>query len=68
MKKDLNIKEILKSSSTEEINEWLKEKIHCYGATKYPKEILKLATKENFNPRYYVNYLIKKYSKIYDIK
>ncbi|MDY0209372.1 MAG: carboxypeptidase M32 [Bacilli bacterium] len=68
MKKDLNIKEILKSSSTKEINEWLKEKIHCYGAAKYPQEILKLATKEKFKPQYYVTYLIKKYSKIYDIK
>lgn len=68
MKKDINIKETLQSSSTKAINDWLKVKIHHYGSTKYPKEILKLATNETFNPSYYVKYLIKKYSKIYQIK
>lgn len=69
LKKDLNIKKSLQDNgSTTEINAWLKENIHRYGATKYPQEILKLATKEKFKPKYYVNYLIKKYSKIYNIK
>lgn len=68
MKKDIDIKKSLSSGTTKEINEWLKDKIHKYGATKYPKEILKLATGEEFDPMYYVNYLKDKYSKIYNIK
>jgi len=43
------------------------KKIHKYGRTKYPKELLMIATGEEFNPMYYVNYLKDKYSKIYNI-
>ncbi|QSX04754.1 carboxypeptidase M32 [Sedimentibacter sp. zth1] len=67
MKNDIDIEKALSTGTTKEINEWLKEKIHKYGATKYPKEILKIATGEDFNAMYYVNYLKDKYSKIYDI-
>ena len=67
MKQEIDIDKILESGTTKEINEWLKERIHKYGSTKYPKEILKLATGEDFNPMYYVNYLKEKYSKIYNL-
>lgn len=67
MEKDLNVKEILKSGSTKPLNDWMKEKIHKYGASLYPNEIIKLAVGEAFNPKYYVDYLIKKYSQIYQI-
>lgn len=67
MKQEIDIDKILESGTTKEINEWLKEKIHKYGSSKYPKDILKLATGEDFNPMYYVNYLKDKYSKIYNI-
>jgi len=67
MIEDINIKKSLESGTTEEINEWLKEKIHKYGASKPPKDILENATGTKFNPNYYVKYLIKKYSKIYDL-
>jgi carboxypeptidase Taq len=66
--KDIDIEQAMKSGTTKQINEWLKDKIHKYGASLYPKEIIKLATGEDFNPEYYVNYLINKYSKIYGIK
>ena len=38
-----------------------------YGASQYPKEILKLATGEDFNPNYYVEYLVNKFSSVYDL-
>ena len=65
--KDINIEKALKSKSTKEINEWLKEKIHRFGNSKYPYEILRYATNEDFNPNYYIKYLIEKYSKIYNL-
>lgn len=67
MKQEIDIDKALASGTTKEINEWLKEKIHKYGKTKYPKELLKIATGEEFNPMYYVNYLKDKYSKVYNI-
>ena len=65
--KDVNIEKALKSKSTKEINEWLKEKIHQFGSSKYPYEILRNATNEDFNPYYYIKYLTEKYSKIYNL-
>ncbi len=68
MKKDINFDEAVSKDNTEEINNWLKEHIHKYGSSKDPKEIIKIATGEDFNPNYYVDYLIEKYSKLYNIK
>ena len=63
MSQDFDVEESLKDGTTRKINEWLKEHVHKYGASKYPDEILRLATGEDFNPNYYVDYLISKYSK-----
>ena len=68
MKKDLDYEKEISKDNLKTINEWLREHIHKYGASKYPKEIIKIATGEDFNPNYYVDYLINKYSKIYNIK
>ena len=68
MKKDLDFDKEVGSDNLKNINNWLKEHIHKYGASLYPKEIIKIATGEDFNPNYYVDYLINKYKKIYDIK
>lgn len=43
------------------INAWLKERVHQFGKTKTPQEILMIASKEPFNPQYYVDYLISKF-------
>ena len=63
MSKDFDIEKSLQNGNTAQINEWLKTHVHKYGASKYPDEILRLATGEDFNPNYYVDYLIKKYNK-----
>ena len=63
MGKDFDVEKSLLDGTTKRINEWLKVHIHKYGSSKYPDEILRLATGEDFNPDYYVDYLIEKYSK-----
>ncbi|MBQ7276350.1 MAG: carboxypeptidase M32 [Bacilli bacterium] len=67
LEKDVDIDKAIRSGKLTDINNWLKEHIHKYGASLYPKEIIKKATGEDFNPDYYVKYLIDKYSKIYEI-
>lgn len=62
MKKDFDVQSSLASGTTKQINDWLREHVHKYGASKYPDEILRLATGEDFNADYYVQYLINKYS------
>ena len=64
MSKDIDVEASLSEGTTKAVNDWLKEHVHKYGASKYPDEILRLATGEDFNAEYYVNYLINKYSEI----
>lgn len=62
MNNDFDVAESLQDGTTAQINGWLKEHVHKYGASKYPDEILRIATGgEDFDPNYYVDYLLKKY-------
>lgn len=65
MKKDLDFEQIVKNNDIKAINKWLKDKIHVYGSSKTPKELLKDVTGEDFDPAYYIKFLKEKYSKLY---
>lgn len=67
MNQDFNVYESFKDGNTLKINNWLKDKIHQYGSSKFPKEILENALQDKFDAKYYIDYLINKYSKIYNI-
>ncbi|MFU8792398.1 MAG: carboxypeptidase M32 [Acholeplasmataceae bacterium] len=62
MSQEIDIEAAIKSNEIEKINAWLKEHIHQFAKTKTPKELLLIATKENFNPRYYIDYLKEKFA------
>jgi len=68
MKKDINVDDEMLNGRFGLINEWLKTHIHQYGAAKKNLEIIKLATGEEFNPKYYIDYLKNKFKKLYNIK
>jgi carboxypeptidase Taq len=65
MIKEIDIDELVKSNNIKAINDWLKEKIHKFGGSKNPQELLLEVTKEEFNAKYYVKYLKEKYTKLY---
>ena len=65
MKKELDVEKLIKENKIVKINEWLKEKLHKYGSSKNPKELLLMITNEEFNPKYYIDYLKEKYTKLY---
>lgn len=67
MRKDLDVDDILKSGELMPIRNYLKENVHRFGSSKTPNEILKNFTGEEFNPKYYVDYLTKKYTELYDL-
>lgn len=67
MNKEFDVAESLRKKTTADVNEWLKEHVHKYGKTLSPNEMLIKATGEAFNPKYYIDYLKNKYSKIYNI-
>ncbi len=43
------------------IREYLREKIHKWGSTYEPKELLKRSFGEGIEPRYFIDYLVDKY-------
>lgn len=65
MAKQLDVEAILRSGDFQQITNWLKEHIHHYGASLSADEILQKATGETFNPNYYIDYLINKYTRLY---
>lgn len=67
MKQEIDVDSLLRNNKYDEINNWLKEKIHKNAALYSPKEIILKATGEEFNPRYYVDYLKNKFSSLYNI-
>ena len=68
MNKDLRIDELLENNKFNVITDYLKNNIQKYGALYTYNEILLKATGKKFNPKYYIDYLKKKYSKLYNIK
>ena len=68
MEKDLDIDKLLSEGKFKVITDYLKKNIQRYGALYTMDEILLKATGKKFDPKYYINYLQKKYSKLYDIK
>lgn len=49
------------------IQQWLKENIHRYGMLYTPNELIVMATGEELNAEYLVEYLEEKYSRIYKL-
>ena len=47
--------------------EWLREKIHQYGKSESPSEIMTRVTGESLNPKHFLNYIKDKYSRMYNI-
>lgn len=66
MKKEFDVEACIKNRELSKINTWLKDKIHQYGSSKTPKELMEMVSGEAFNPKYYVQYLKEKFSKIYN--
>ncbi|MCM1136164.1 MAG: carboxypeptidase M32 [Clostridium sp.] len=67
MEKEISVEDALRQGKMQVITDWMKEKIHRYGAAKTADEILVSATGEHFNPAYYIDYLVKKYTKLYEL-
>ncbi len=67
LKKDIpNWKEELENGNIEIVTNWFKENIHEKGNMYDPSELLKGVTGEEPTPKYLIDYLNEKYSKLYN--
>lgn len=63
MEKEFDYKSDVSKGDLSRVNAWMTENIHKHGKLLTPKEIINYACKEDFDPNYYCDYLIKKYLK-----
>lgn len=68
MEKSIKLDKCLENNEFNKVTKYLKDNLHKYGALYNYNNLLKKFTGSSFNPKYYINYLKKKYSKLYDIK
>ena len=67
MKKEMDFEGLLERGEIGVIREYLRENVHRFGKLKTSREILKDTTGEDFNPKYYIQYLKEKYSRLYNL-
>ncbi len=67
MKKEISIEHCLETGDMTTILNWLSIHIHQYGSVKTPAQLLQDVTGEHFNPQYFVDAIIKKYSDLYHL-
>lgn len=67
MKQELNFEQQLRQGDLSAILNYLQEHIHRFGKLKTSEQLLADMTKEPFDPRYYVDYLKEKYTKLYQL-
>ena len=65
MKKSMDFDELLRKGEIEVIRHVLKRHIHRFGKMRDSRQLLRDMTGEDFEPRYYVEYLKEKYSRLY---
>ncbi len=65
MRKDINVDDLLREGRTEEIFAWLKEHVQHWGAFLSTDEIIRRACGEDFSPRFWTEYITKKYTELY---
>ncbi len=68
MDREIDVESCLRRGEISRITEWLKEKVHRFGRVKPAQELLREATGEEFNPRYYIDYLTEKFTGLYGLK
>lgn len=62
-----SIDDILKDGRIKEITKWLGEKIHQYGSTRTPKEVIKAVCGKEVSAEPLIRYFTEKYTEIYQL-
>ncbi len=65
MREDIDVEAVCASGTLKPISDWLSERIYQYASMYDPKDLFEKVCGEPFDPKYYTDYLEKKYSDIY---
>ena len=68
VRQNLDVDALLRENRYTEIMDWLKAHIHTYGNMHEADELIRMATGEDFNVSYYLDYLEEKYTNLYNLK
>lgn len=67
MQKKVNFDFELAHGNLLPIKNWLDENLHHYGSMYFPQELIKQITGKALDYKYFTNYIIKKYSELYNL-
>lgn len=67
MKKELDVEGLIEQGKISVIFDWMKENIYQFGSTKTPKEMIMALTGEEISAKYFLEYVNKKYSDLYEL-
>ncbi len=67
MSGDIDVPGAVRSGEIGKINGWLEDKIWKYGCLFRPSELMERAFGEPFDPKYYTDYLERKYTEVYGL-
>lgn len=67
MKKEFDVDAALRAGDLRQIGDWLKERVFAIASIKTPDEWIRAITGESLNVNYYLDYLEKKYSEVYQL-
>lgn len=65
MDKRIDVEKCLETRRMDKIREYLRKNVHQYGMSKTAEEFLVDITGEGFNPKYYIEYLTKKFTELF---
>lgn len=62
-----SVDKLLAENKIGEITKWLNEKIHNYGSTRTPKEVIEHVCGKEVSAKPLIHYFTKKYTEVYDL-
>lgn len=67
MRKELDVDALVEEGDLAPINDWLTQHIWQYGKEKNPEWLIQNACGAPFDPKFFTDYLVEKYSAIYEL-
>jgi carboxypeptidase Taq len=67
MENEFSIPELIETGEWLKIREWLKTNVHQMGSIYKPNELIRRITGEELDPKYFIDYIEKKFKDIYKI-